>query len=604
MSTAAGTDRVAIERWAGEVRVNLVRVVALVAFYGYHLFDVYQNRDNPAYSPEYRSAVAAVAFAWAGVVVSPTPVCGGASLPTALSAFTTLADAGLVTAFVTVSGGPKSTPLVLLYLLVVAASPPRMSLPMVWLATAAAGLGYLVALGHYVFIRIGTAAYYCRPGAANPAATGGDHDAGHPHGRPARRAGGAAVVASGGRRRGGAAMTEPRCPQCSRTGAARVSRLPVLRDAVRPGAGGVCRSSLRPSAKVTATWRPSTRVWQSWRASVRWAVSPLFCRAGLPAGFAGDWPSDGGRAVTARGRQAREGIAARAHRDVQLGLRWRVVFALIIVSAVAAIGQVCSGPAQVVCRCRPASPTARSCSAALACSFSPAAACRDRRPGSLPVETTGGARPGRVPRRRVRGQAAVRRSPAASTGREAAAWAADGKTITTGLIGAYLAVEFAKWLLGIRIKTGDSFALPLALALAVGRWGCFFNGCCYGRETDLPWACDFGDGVLRHPTQVYESLFHLTMAGVLLWLMGRGLLRTHRLQLYLIAYGVFRFLTEYLRPEPEWFGGLTFYQWVAVVLIVGLAGQWWWEATGVRLSQAPRPLARDLRARRLRADGR
>jgi prolipoprotein diacylglyceryltransferase len=169
---------------------------------------------------------------------------------------------------------------------------------------------------------------------------------------------------------------------------------------------------------------------------------------------------------------------------------------------------------------------------------------------------------------------------------QAAAWAADGKTVTTGLIGAYIAVEFAKWTMNIRIKTGDSFALPLALALAVGRWGCYFNGCCYGRESDLPWACDFGDGVRRHPTQLYESLFHLIMAGVLLWLMARGYLRTHRLQLYLIIYGVFRFLTEYLRPEPAWFGGLTFYQWVSVVMIVGLSGQWWYEERASKVGGA------------------
>src|SRR3954452_20927515 len=48
------------------------------------------------------------------------------------------------------------------------------------------------------------------------------------------------------------------------------------------------------------------------------------------------------------------------------------------------------------------------------------------------------------------------------------AWIADGKTVTTGLIGAYLAVELAKVALGVRVKTGDSFALPLALALAIG----------------------------------------------------------------------------------------------------------------------------------------
>src|SRR5713101_1823770 len=135
------------------------------------------------------------------------------------------------------------------------------------------------------------------------------------------------------------------------------------------------------------------------------------------------------------------------------------------------------------------------------------------------------------------------------------AWFSDGKTITTGLIGAYLAVELTKLALGIRVKTGDSFALPMALALAVGRWGCFFNGCCYGTTTNLAWGVDFGDGVLRHPTQVYESLFHLLMAGVLLTLIQRGLFRTHRLQLYLIAYGAFRFATEYLRPEPAWLLG-------------------------------------------------
>src|SRR5262249_14549533 len=84
------------------------------------------------------------------------------------------------------------------------------------------------------------------------------------------------------------------------------------------------------------------------------------------------------------------------------------------------------------------------------------------------------------------------------------AWFKDGKTITTGLIGAYLSVEIAKLALGIRVKTGDSFALPIAAAMAVGRWGCFFNGCCYGTPTDLPWGVPFrqldGDIVRCHPT--------------------------------------------------------------------------------------------------------
>jgi len=153
-------------------------------------------------------------------------------------------------------------------------------------------------------------------------------------------------------------------------------------------------------------------------------------------------------------------------------------------------------------------------------------------------------------------------------------WLSDGKTITTGLLGAYVAVEIAKLILGVTVKTGDTFALPLAVALCIGRWGCFCNGCCGGVATDWPWGVDFGDGVARHPTQIYESAFHLAMAALLVGIMRRGWFRYHRLKLYLIAYGGYRFFTEYIRPEPASALGLTFYQWVAIVMIVGLSAQW------------------------------
>jgi phosphatidylglycerol:prolipoprotein diacylglycerol transferase len=157
-------------------------------------------------------------------------------------------------------------------------------------------------------------------------------------------------------------------------------------------------------------------------------------------------------------------------------------------------------------------------------------------------------------------------------------WLADGKTVTTGLIGAYLAVEVVKMVLGIQTKTGDAFAVPLALALGVGRWGCFFNGCCYGTPTNLPWGRDLlGDGIARHPTQIYEVIFHLSMVGVLIVVIRRGWWPGHRLQLYLIAYGVYRFLSEFIRPEPIVWLGLTFYQLAALVLVGGMALQWAWE---------------------------
>jgi phosphatidylglycerol:prolipoprotein diacylglycerol transferase len=163
----------------------------------------------------------------------------------------------------------------------------------------------------------------------------------------------------------------------------------------------------------------------------------------------------------------------------------------------------------------------------------------------------------------------------AASGEWSGVWLADGKTVTTGLAGAYLGVELAKRVLGVRVGTGDSFAIPLALSLAVGRWGCFFHGCCHGVPTELPWGVDFGDGVRRHPTQAYESLFHLAMAFALLAAVCGDKFRGHRLKLYLIAYATFRFATEFIRPEPAYAAGLTFFQWVAILGAAALATQWW-----------------------------
>jgi len=169
-------------------------------------------------------------------------------------------------------------------------------------------------------------------------------------------------------------------------------------------------------------------------------------------------------------------------------------------------------------------------------------------------------------------------------------WLHDGKTILAGFAGGYLAVEIAKAALRIRAKTGDSFAVPLALACAVGRWGCFCNGCCAGTPSALPWARDFGDGVARHPTQAYESLFHVVMAGVLLVLARRGALRLQRLKLYLIAYAVYRFVVEWIRVEPRGWLGLSVYQWAAGALASAVAAHWAWDRR--RLIAAPPSVSR------------
>src|SRR4051794_9009183 len=147
------------------------------------------------------------------------------------------------------------------------------------------------------------------------------------------------------------------------------------------------------------------------------------------------------------------------------------------------------------------------------------------------------------------------------------AWFDNGKTILFGLVGGYFGVELAKALLGVTIKTGDSFAVPVAAAVAVGRLACFVGGCCFGKPTSLPWGVLFQDGIARHPTQLYEAAFHASAAVFLAWTERRGLFPLQRIKLYLIAYLAYRFATEFLRPEPIVALGLTGYQLAALALL-------------------------------------
>lgn len=146
------------------------------------------------------------------------------------------------------------------------------------------------------------------------------------------------------------------------------------------------------------------------------------------------------------------------------------------------------------------------------------------------------------------------------------AWLESGKTLMFGLVGGYVGVEFAKWVTAVKFKTGDRFVVPVAAAVAVGRMSCYSAGCCAGRPTNLPWGVDFGDAIRRHPTQIYELIFHAAVAGGAAWMYRRGWFRDQLIKLYFITYFLFRFLTEFLRPEPAIGLGLTAYQWASLVL--------------------------------------
>jgi len=171
------------------------------------------------------------------------------------------------------------------------------------------------------------------------------------------------------------------------------------------------------------------------------------------------------------------------------------------------------------------------------------------------------------------------------------AWLDSGKTLMLGLVGGYFGVEAAKWALDIRVKTGDSFAAPVAAAVAVGRLACFSAGCCYGAPTEMPWGVVFPiDDVCRHPTQLYEFAFHLTCALILIQLQAAGMFRGQLIKLYIIAYLAYRFATEFIRPEPKQWLDLTIYQWAALLFAPIFAWLWlrdWRTLEATRKTKVP-----------------
>ncbi len=154
-----------------------------------------------------------------------------------------------------------------------------------------------------------------------------------------------------------------------------------------------------------------------------------------------------------------------------------------------------------------------------------------------------------------------------------------GKTIVGGLLGAWLAVETVKLVSGIRQRTGDLFVLPICLGIAVGRVGCLVAGLAddtYGQPTNLPWAVDLGDGVGRHPVQVYEIVFLGLLAGFFVmtreWKMAQGA----RFRIFLASYLGWRVAIDFLKPQPLIYG-LNLIQWSCLLGMTVLG--WSWAAT-------------------------
>ncbi|HEX5588992.1 MAG TPA: prolipoprotein diacylglyceryl transferase family protein [Candidatus Limnocylindrales bacterium] len=177
------------------------------------------------------------------------------------------------------------------------------------------------------------------------------------------------------------------------------------------------------------------------------------------------------------------------------------------------------------------------------------------------------------------------------------------KSILGGIAGGFLAGVLAKRALGYRRSTGDSYALAIAVATAIGRVGCFLSELPLGTPTTLPWgmtvdadaAAAFprcpGCGGPMHPSMLYEVGFNVVAAVLIVRLGRRVPVQGDLLKLYLLAAFVFRFAVEFVRGNEIQLLGLTGPQVVLIPLIAWLAIHFArrYRARSWRLPPAPAP---------------
>lgn len=178
---------------------------------------------------------------------------------------------------------------------------------------------------------------------------------------------------------------------------------------------------------------------------------------------------------------------------------------------------------------------------------------------------------------------------------------AGGKTIVGALAFGLITVELVKRYIGLHSSTGDLYAIPLSVGIAIGRIGCFLTGLSdntYGTPTNVPWAVDFGDGIPRHPTQLYEIGFLLALVPFLYAVLNRTVIlngavtkqsavpaQTKDLYLnhkfvprrflsgdafkfFMVSYMLFRLLCDFLKPYPRIFLGFGGIQWACVLILL------------------------------------
>lgn len=146
------------------------------------------------------------------------------------------------------------------------------------------------------------------------------------------------------------------------------------------------------------------------------------------------------------------------------------------------------------------------------------------------------------------------------------------KSMLGGVFGAILVAEVFKYFAGIRQSTGLYFVPGLVVLIAVGRIGCFLAGLSdytYGIETRLPWGVDFGDGVKRHPVQLYETFTMLAFLVVLLISYPKHAVfwQAQGFYVFVLVYAGQRFIWEFLKPYSAVFYPFNLFQLLCLLML-------------------------------------
>ncbi len=183
-----------------------------------------------------------------------------------------------------------------------------------------------------------------------------------------------------------------------------------------------------------------------------------------------------------------------------------------------------------------------------------------------------------------------------------------GMSFHGGLIGVIAAMVWFAWSRKRPFWQVADFVAPcVPTGLAAGRIGNFINGELPGRLSDpaLPWGMVFrGAGDLpRHPSQIYQFLLEGLLLFVLLWLYARKERATGQVAaVFLIGYGVLRFIAEFFREPDEFLGllsmGMSMGQWLCVPMILAGTGLWWWAGNRAISMAVPRATGKPAARRR------